>query len=95
MILSKQPVFIFFLTNCLVFLRHYYCFIYKTTPAAIFKEDAPRLNNAVMVQIAREYMERMSIKETLYIIGRHFDKKHPHVHILRPVSEKQEKEKTT
>lgn len=45
------------------------------------KEDAPRLNNAVMAQIAREYMERMGIKDTQYLIGRHFDKEHPHVHI--------------
>lgn len=45
------------------------------------KEDLPRLNNAVMAMIAREYMERMGIKETQYIIGRHFDKEHPHVHI--------------
>ena len=45
------------------------------------KEDAPRLNNVVMTQIAREYMERMGIKDTQYIIGRHFDKEHPHVHI--------------
>ena len=45
------------------------------------KEDAPRLNNTVMAQIAREYMERMGIKNTQYIIGRHFDKEHPHVHI--------------
>ena len=45
------------------------------------KEDAPRLNNAVMAQIAHEYMERMGIKDTQYIIGRHFDKEHPHVHI--------------
>lgn len=45
------------------------------------KKDAPRLNNIVMAQIAREYMERMDIKDTQYIIGRHFDKEHPHVHI--------------
>ncbi len=45
------------------------------------KEDAPRLNNAIMAQIAREYMEKMSIRDTQYIIGRHFDKEHPHVHI--------------
>lgn len=45
------------------------------------KEDAPRLNNAVMAQIAREYMEKMGIRNTQYIIGRHFDKEHPHVHI--------------
>ena len=45
------------------------------------KEDVPRLDNAVMAKIAREYMERMGIKDTQYIIGRHFDKEHPHVHI--------------
>ena len=45
------------------------------------KEDLPRLNNAVMARIAREYMEQMGIKDTQYIIGRHFDKEHPHVHI--------------
>ncbi len=45
------------------------------------KEDAPRLNNAVVAQIAQEYMEHMGIKDTQYIIGRHFDKEHPHVHI--------------
>lgn len=45
------------------------------------KEDLPRLNNVAMARIAREYMERMGIKDTQYIIGRHFDKEHPHVHI--------------
>lgn len=45
------------------------------------KEDAPRLNNAVMAKIACEYMEKMGIRDTQYIIGRHFDKEHPHVHI--------------
>lgn len=45
------------------------------------KEDLPRLNNAVMARIARKYMEQMGIKDTQYIIGRHFDKEHPHVHI--------------
>lgn len=45
------------------------------------KEDALRLNNAIMAQIAREYMERMGIRNTQYIIGRHFDKEHTHVHI--------------
>ena len=34
-----------------------------------------------MTQVAREYMEKMGIKDTQYIIGRHFDKDHPHVHI--------------
>ena len=44
-------------------------------------EDESRLDNALMVRIAREYMEKMGIRNTQYIIGRHFDKEHPHVHI--------------
>lgn len=34
-----------------------------------------------MTKVAREYMEKMGIKDTQYIIDRHFDKEHPHVHI--------------
>ena len=45
------------------------------------KEDEPRLTNRVMAGIALEYMERMGIKDTQFFIARHFDKKHPHVHI--------------
>ena len=44
-------------------------------------QDSPKLNNEWMAQIAREYMEKMGIKDTQYIIGRHFDKEHPHIHI--------------
>ena len=44
-------------------------------------QDSSRLSNEFMVQVARKYMEKMGIKDTQYIIGRHFDKEHPHVHI--------------
>ena len=44
-------------------------------------QDSSKLSNEWMAQIAREYMEKMGIKDTQYIIGRHFDKEHPHVHI--------------
>ena len=44
-------------------------------------QDSSRLSNEFIVQTAREYMEKMGIKDTQYIIGRHFDKEHPHVHI--------------
>ena len=44
-------------------------------------QDSPKLSNEFMTQAAREYMEKMGIKDTQYIIGRHFDKEHPHVHI--------------
>ena len=44
-------------------------------------QDSPKLSNEWMAQIACEYMEKMGIKDTQYIIGRHFDKEHPHIHI--------------
>ena len=45
------------------------------------KEDEPCLTNRVMANIALEYMERMSIRDTQFFIARHFDKEHPHVYI--------------
>ncbi len=45
------------------------------------KQDLPRLTDELMIQIGREYMEKMGIRDTQYIIGRHYDKEHPHVHI--------------
>ena len=44
-------------------------------------QDSSKLSNEWMAQIAREYMGKMGIKDTQYIIGRHFDKEHPHVHM--------------
>lgn len=45
------------------------------------KEDEPHLTNRLMAGIALEYMERMGIRDTQFLIARHFDKEHPHVHI--------------
>ncbi|GAB6013074.1 relaxase/mobilization nuclease domain-containing protein [Viscerimonas tarda] len=45
-------------------------------------QDKEKLTNAKMVQIATEYMTKMGITNTQYIIGRHYDKEHPHVHII-------------
>ncbi|MFI3294038.1 MAG: relaxase/mobilization nuclease domain-containing protein [Rikenellaceae bacterium] len=45
-------------------------------------QDFKRLNDATMAKIAREYMMRMNILDTQYIIGRHHDKMHPHCHII-------------
>ena len=44
-------------------------------------QDSSKLSNEWMAQIAREYMENLGIKDTQFIIGCHFDKEHPHVHI--------------
>lgn len=45
-------------------------------------EDAPKLNDKLMADIAKEYLQRMGIVNTQYIISRHHDKPHPHVHIV-------------
>jgi hypothetical protein len=45
-------------------------------------QDRDKLTNAKMVQIAKEYMSKMGITNTQYIIGRHYDKEHPHIHIV-------------
>lgn len=45
-------------------------------------QDKDKLTNARMVQIAREYLEKMGIRNTQFIIGRHHDKQHPHIHIV-------------
>ena len=47
-------------------------------------EDGERLrtDDAFMLQIAKEYMEKMGIHNTQYIIARHTDRDHPHCHIV-------------
>lgn len=45
-------------------------------------EDSDRLTDAAMVKLAQEYMEKMGIVNTQYIIARHLDKEHPHCHIV-------------
>ncbi|KAA6312155.1 hypothetical protein EZS27_036864, partial [termite gut metagenome] len=45
-------------------------------------QDKEKLSNAKMVQIAKEYMVKMGMTDTQYIIGRHYDKEHPHIHII-------------
>jgi len=45
-------------------------------------QDKEKLSNQLMVQIARDYMKQMGISNTQYIIARHFDKEHPHIHLV-------------
>ena len=44
--------------------------------------DAPKLTDEKMGQLAQEYMREMKITDTQYIIVRHQDREHPHVHIV-------------
>lgn len=45
-------------------------------------EDAPKLTDELMVEIAREYMRCMGITNTQYIMCRHTDREHQHLHIV-------------
>lgn len=40
------------------------------------------MSNPLMIDLAREYMQRMEITGTQYLVVRHTDTKHPHLHIL-------------
>ena len=44
--------------------------------------DDPRMSDQLMLDLAREYMQRMEITGTQYLVVRHTDTKHPHLHIL-------------
>ncbi|WP_159522478.1 relaxase/mobilization nuclease domain-containing protein [Sunxiuqinia indica] len=45
-------------------------------------KDKQKLDNRLMVEVSREYMQRMGIENTQYIVARHYDKEHPHVHLI-------------
>lgn len=45
-------------------------------------EDAPKLTDGLMAEIAREYMKRMGIVNTQYVTCCHTDREHPHLHIV-------------
>jgi hypothetical protein len=44
--------------------------------------DLAKLNDEVMVNMAKEYLQKMKIKETQYLIVKHQDRDHPHIHIV-------------
>ena len=44
--------------------------------------DAPVLTDGKMTSLAKEYMQQMGIINTQYIVVRHEDREHPHVHIV-------------
>jgi hypothetical protein len=45
-------------------------------------QDKSRLTDRFMVDVAQEYMKKMGYKDTQYIIARHHDSDHPHIHIV-------------
>ena len=49
---------------------------------SFLSEDKDKLTDETMTKIAREYMELMSIKDTQFILVRHFDNGNPHCHLV-------------
>ncbi len=45
-------------------------------------DDAPKMTGELMTEVAQEYMKQMGLTNTPYIVVRHFDKAHPHCHIV-------------
>ena len=70
---------------------------------AFSKEDEHRLTDRAMAGIALEYLKKMGITDTQFLIVRHFDKEHPHVHIAfnritndgRTISDRNERIRST
>lgn len=46
------------------------------------EQNKAKLTDKVMTEIAREYMQKMGIENTQYLIVRHHDADHPHCHIV-------------
>ncbi|WP_439697972.1 relaxase/mobilization nuclease domain-containing protein [Mucilaginibacter sp. AW1-7] len=46
------------------------------------KEDLAKLNDDIMVERAKEYMEKVGIRDTQFVIVRHSDRAHPHLHLI-------------
>ena len=49
---------------------------------AFSPEDSPRMTNEFLLQLADEYKREMGIVGTQYIIVRHHNTEHPHIHIV-------------
>lgn len=44
--------------------------------------DKPRMTDELMAEVAQAYMKQMGLTNTPYIVVRHYDKAHPHCHIV-------------
>lgn len=45
-------------------------------------QDKSRLTDKFMVDVAQDYLGKMGYDDTQYIVVRHFDTKHPHLHLI-------------
>lgn len=46
------------------------------------KEDLAKLTDKIMLEHAKEYMQKMGIRDTQYVVVRHHDRLHPHLHVV-------------
>jgi hypothetical protein len=66
-------------------------------------QDKAKMTDEFMVGFAQEYMKKMGYDNTQYIIARHYDTDHPHVHLVinridndgRQISDQKEKWRST
>ena len=45
-------------------------------------DDTPRMTNDLMVEICEAYMKGMGIKDTQFLLVRHYDTNHSHMHLV-------------
>lgn len=45
-------------------------------------DDTPKMTDELMTEVAQDYMKKMGLTNTPYIVVRHYDKAHPHCHIV-------------
>ncbi len=45
-------------------------------------KDKPKMTDELMAEIAQDYMRQMGLTNTPFIVVRHYDKEHPHCHIV-------------
>ena len=66
-------------------------------------QDKDKLTNEKMMEIAKTYLQKMNIRNTQYLIVRHHDREHPHIHLCinridndgKLISDKNEKLRST
>ena len=46
------------------------------------REDLSKLSDQIMVDRAKEYMDKVGIRNTQFVIVRHHDREHPHLHVI-------------
>ncbi len=44
--------------------------------------DLDKLNDEIMVEVARAYLQKMKVQDTQVLMVRHHDKNHPHLHLV-------------